>query len=519
MSHAAHAHPTAKHHTSDGIILAIACVAQFMVVLDVSIVNVALPFIQPQLHFSDAGIQWVVNAYVLTFAGFLLLGGRAADLFGRRRIYLLGIAVFTLASVGAGLAQTSGQLVAARAIQGLGGAILSPATLTIIVTTFQGPRLPKAIGAWSAVAGGGGAAGSLLGGILVGELNWRWVFFINLPIGIAAGVAALVYLHELRGQETTSKLDITGAVLITSGLAALVYGIVHSSTAVLNKNCIQVGTIGWGASSTLEWLLAGAVLIVAFVFWETKVATKPLVPFRIFKSRSMTGADLTMLMIGAAFFSMWFFLAFYLNNILGFDALKTGFGFAPMAIAIVVGAQISSRILTKTGVRPLIFAGTILATLGFLWLSLIKVDSSYWSAVLLPGCTVAFAIGILFTPLATAATAEIDRSEAGLASGVLNTGRQVGGSLGLAILAAIATSVTTSYVSSHASRAHGVTSACHATHLQLTALAKAAQTAGYQRAFELSAVVTMLAFVASWIIPARTGLQSSSSPAAPAIID
>jgi len=485
--------PAPRAHAHDGLILAIACVAQFMVVLDVSIVNVALPSIQRDLHMTGSGSLWVVNAYTLTFAGFLLLGGRAADLLGRRAVFLAGLAIFTLASIGAGLAQSETQLIVARAIQGFGGAILSPATLTIIVTTFSGAALPKAIGAWSAVAGAGGAFGSVLGGILVGELSWRWVFFINVPIGILGAIAAVAYLHELRNREAQHRLDIFGAGLVTVGLFSLVYGIINTQKVVNGH------PLGWGATSTLEWMLFGGVLLVGFVFWELKVATNPLVPFRVFKSRSLTIADLVMFLIGGAFFSMWYFLTFYLQEVHGYDALKAGFAFLPMAVAIIIGAQLSSRLVTKVGVRSLVFVGTVLATLGFLWLALLSPTSPYLFHVIPAAITCALAMGLLFTPLATAATADIDRREAGLASALLNTARQVGGSLGLAVLATVATSVTTAALL-HAP-SPGESHQAHYFH---------AVTRGYDVAFAISALFTAAAFALAWLIPTGAGRHATA---------
>ena len=467
----------AHRHAPDWVILTIACLAQFMVVLDVSIVNVALPSMQRDLHFSGSSSEWVVNAYVLTFAGFLLLGGRAADIFGRRRVYLKGLLVFVVASIGAGFAATGTQIVAVRALQGIGGAILSPATLTIIVTTFHGARLPKAIGAWSAVAGAGGAVGGLLGGILTGWVSWRWVFFINVPLGVVAAVVAAMYLREMRNRDGAVKLDVTGAVLVTASLAALIYGVVNTTTE------------GWTSSTTTSWFIGGAIGLVAFLFWESKVASHPLVPFRIFKSRSLSVANLVMLLVGGAFFAMWYFLTFYYQNILGYDAVKTGFAFLPMAIAIIVGAQISSRILTKTGARPLMFVGATFATGGFLWISMIKVHSSYLGAILAPSVICALAMGLLFTPLATTATAKVERSDAGLASGVLNTARQVGGSLSLAILGTVAADRTATFVNPHGA---------------------SALVAGYQRAFQISAVITLVALAVSLLVPKKTGRASTS---------
>jgi EmrB/QacA subfamily drug resistance transporter len=475
---------TAPNHRAapDWIILVIACVAQFMVVLDVSIVNVALPSMQRSLHFSISNSQWVVNAYILTFGGFLLLGGRAADIFGRRRVYLTGIGIFTVASIGAGFASSGTQMIAVRALQGIGGAILSPATLTIIVTTFQGPRLPKAIGVWSAVAGAGGAVGGLLGGILTGYASWRWVFFINVPFGILAAVLAVLFLREMRNRAAAVKLDITGAVLITGALASLIYGVVNTTLH------------GWGSSSTLTWFFAGAALMVAFLFWESKVASHPLVPFRIFRSRTLSTANIVMFLIGGAFFAMWYFLTFYFQNVLGYDAVRTGFAFLPMAIAIIAGAQLSSRILTKTGVKPLLLVGSTLDTLGFLWLSLIKTNSSYLGDLFIPSVVCAFAIGLLFAPLATAATADVERSESGLASGVLNAARTVGGAIALAVLATAATSRSATFVHP---------------------LSSPALVSGYQRAFQISAAITFVALLVSFALPKLTGRQQKVEPPTP----
>jgi EmrB/QacA subfamily drug resistance transporter len=464
---------TTDRHAPDWLILSIACVAQFMVVLDVSIVNVALPRMGADLHFTYSSAQWVINAYVLTFAGFLLLGGRLADFFGRRHVYLAGIFIFTLASIGAGFAQTGGEMIAIRAVQGIGGAILSPATLTIIVTTFQGPRLPKAIGAWSAVAGAGGAVGGLLGGILTGWASWRWVFFINVPLGLVAGIVASLYLREMRNRDATVKLDVTGSVLVTGGLASVIYAVVNTTTH------------SWTSSTTLSWLIGGLALLVAFLFWEGRVASHPLMPFRFFRSRPLSTANIIMFLVGGAFFAMWYFLTYYFQGVLKYGPVKAGFAFLPMAIGIIAGAQISSRLIAKVGVRPLLQVGATLATLGFLGISLIQQHSSYWGNILIPGFLCAFALGLLFSPLAMSATSGVDRADAGLASGVLNTSRQVGGSLALAILATVATDRTNSLL-------HSVTKG-------------AAQTSGYQRAFQISAAVTFIALLATFALPRLTG--------------
>ncbi len=467
-------------HAPDWIVLSIACIAQFMVVLDVSIVNVALPSMRRDLHFSFSSAQWVVNAYVLTFAGFLLLGGRLADIVGRRRVYLTGMTIFILASIGAGVAQNGSQIIAVRAVQGLGGAILAPATLTIIVTTFQGPRLPKAIGAWSAVAGAGGAVGALLGGLLTGYASWRWIFFINVPVGVIAMVAAMLYLREMRNQDATVKLDITGAVLVTGGLAAFIFAVVHTTGW------------GWGSSSTLAWLVGGLVCLAVFIFWESRVASHPLVPFRVFKSRPLAMANLMMLLVGGVFFAMWYFLTFYFQNILGYDAVRAGFAFMPMAISIIAGAQISSRLIARTGVRPLLMTGAALGTVGFLWISRIAPHSSYAGAILAPSILCSFAMGLLFTPLATAATAGVARADAGLASGLLNTSRQVGGSLALAALGTAAIDRSATFVNPRSAEA---------------------LVSGYQRAFQISAVVAFCALAVSFAVPRLARPAASGAPA------
>lgn len=474
----------ATRHTPEWLILTLACVAQFMVVLDVSIVNVALPSMGRDLHYSATGLQWVVNAYVLTFAGFLLLGGRAADLFGRRKVYLFGLGLFTVASLAGGLAQNSAWLTAARTVQGIGGAFLSPATLTIIVTTFSGPRVARALGVWSAVAGAGGAAGSILGGVLTAELSWRWVLFVNIPIGVVASGVALAYLTESRraaDPASRSRLDLAGSFTVTAGLGALIYAIVGTDNHP------------WGSAQTLALLAAAAVLLGAFAFIELRVAANPLVPFRIFRSRSVSGANIVMFLVGASFFSMWYFLSLYLQNVLGYGALKTGFAFFPMAVIIIIGAQASSRLMPRTGVRPLIQVGTVLAAAGFAGLALIGAHSAYLTSVLLPGSLTALALGVLFTPLAAAATTGVDRAEAGLASGILNTSRQMGGSLGLAALATIAIDRTNTLLAGHHDGA------------------RAAFASGYARAFAVAAVVSAAALAGSVLIPGRAAEQEATA--------
>ena len=467
--------PTRSREVPTGLILALACLAQFMVVLDVSIVNVALPSIRHDLHYSAAGLQWVVNAYVLTFAGFLLLGGRAADLFGRRRIFLLGLALFTGASLIGGLAQNSGMLTAARAAQGLGGAVLSPATLTIIMTTFpEGLGRNRALGMWSSVAGAGGATGAILGGILTNYLSWRWVLFVNVPIGAAAAVAAFAYLAESRREGAERNLDIGGAVTVTGGLAVLVYAIVSTTSHA------------WTSVFTLSLLAAAVILLGTFVYLQTRVRA-PLMPLRLFRLRALTTANIVMLLTGVVFFSMWYFLSLYLQTVHGYGPLRAGMAFLPMAIGIIIGAQISSRLVTNLGVRPLLVFGITMAAGGFLWIGQLQAGTDYWTGVFGASLLLTVGVGLSFTPLATAATSGVHYTEAGLASGLLNTSRQVGGSIGLAALATLATDRTRDVLRGAGRAAQ--------------AAAPRALTSGFDRAFLAAAAVSLAAALAAATIP------------------
>jgi EmrB/QacA subfamily drug resistance transporter len=461
-------------------VLALACVAQFMVVLDVSIVNVALPQIGRELHYSSVGLQWVVNAYILTFAGFLLLGGRAADLFGRRKVFLLGLAVFSLASLFGGLAQSSTELTAARAVQGLGGAILSPATLTIITTTFtDGAGRTRALGIWSSVAGAGGATGAVFGGILTGYFSWRWVLFVNVPIGAAAIALALVVLTEAR-RPSPGRLDVPGALTATGGLALMVYAIVSTNTHP------------WGSTRTVLLLAAAAALIGAFVLIEAKMASAPLMPLSLFRSRPLTVANITMTLLGACFFSMWYFLTLYLQEVHGYGPLKAGLLFLPMGIAIIVGSQLSVRLIGRMGAWRVLLVGLALVTSGFVWMAQIQASSSYLLGVLPGTLLTTLGVGLSFTPLAQAGTSGVPMQMAGLASGLLNTSRQVGGSIGLAALATLATTRTRA--------------AAH------TMSQKQALTSGYDRAFVVAAAVALAALVASGALPRGGRLRPDSKP-------
>jgi EmrB/QacA subfamily drug resistance transporter len=414
------------------LILALCCLAQFMVILDVSIVNVALPSIRHDLGFSATGLQWVVNAYTLAFAGFLLLGGRAADLIGRREVFVGGLLLFALASLAGGVAQNDGQLIAARAAQGLGGAIVAPATLSILTTTFtEGAERNKALGLWGAMGGVGGATGALLGGILTQALSWRWILLINVPIGIAVALAGWrVIARGRRDVGAARSFDLSGALTVTAGLVVLTYGIV------------QTDVHGWGSSRTLITVAIGLALLATFVLIEGRIATAPLVPLRIFRNRPVTGANLVVFCMGAAAFSLWYFLSLYLQQVLRFDPIEAGLAFLPMTGAIIATSQLASRLTGRLGPGKVLTVGLTLLTLGMLGLSRISADGSFLADVLVPSVVAAAGIGFSFVPVTIAATAGVQGREAGLASGLVNTFRQVGGSIGLALLATVATQRT-----------------------------------------------------------------------------
>jgi EmrB/QacA subfamily drug resistance transporter len=427
--------PTTTDRRTRWFGLALLCVVQFMVILDVAIVNVALPSIQADLGFSQENLQWVISAYALVFGGFLLLGGRLADILGRRGVFMTGLVVFSLGSLLCGLAWSDEALIGARAIQGLGAAAVTPSALSILTTTFaEGRERNIALGAWGAVGGVGAAAGVLLGGILTDLLSWEWIFFVNVPVGVAALVLAPILLTESRDAHGQSH-DVPGAVLVTSGLVLLVLGIT------------QGRQWDWGSAKTLGVFAASAVLLLAFALWEQR-QSEPLVPFSIFRLQTLTAANVTMFVMGTAMFSMFLMLTLYMQEVLGMSALRTGFGYLAVAGTAVIWANVAAQVVNRIGVKPALIFGMSMLTVGLLTFTQVSVDGSYW-ADLFPGFLVlGIAIPFAFVPITIAALAGTKPREAGLASGLINTSQQIGGAVGIALLSTIAVSTTDDEVAS-----------------------------------------------------------------------
>jgi EmrB/QacA subfamily drug resistance transporter len=416
-------------HDKKWLALALLALAQFVVVLDASIVNVALPSIGRDLQFSQDDLSWVVNSYTLFFGGFLLLGGRMADLIGRRRMFMAGLVLFALASLAGGLAPSPGALIAARAVQGLGAALLSPAALALVTVMFaEGAERNKALGVWGAVAGSGGAAGVLLGGVLTEYAGWEWVLFVNVPIGLAAAAVAPRLLPESRitGER---RFDVAGAISVTAGLSLLVYTLVDANDA------------GWTSGQTLGLAAVALVLLAAFVAIELR-SKAPLVPFGIFRNRTITATNVVGLLVAMALFSMFFFVSLYMQLVLGYDALEAGLAYLPLAGGIIVSAGIASGLVTRIGFKPVLVAGLVLTAIGLVWFAQVDVGGDYVGDILFPSLVAAVGLGFAFVPMTIAAVSGVESNEAGLASGLINTSQQVGGALGLAILASIANSRT-----------------------------------------------------------------------------
>ncbi len=421
-----------SHATNPWIVLVLICLAQFMVILDATIVNVALPSIQKDLDLSEGSLQWIVNAYTLVFGGFLLLGGRAGDLLGRKRLFLIGLVVFTGASLLDGLASSEAMLVGSRALQGLGAALISPAALSIIATTFaEGKERARALGVWAAIAIGGSAVGLVLGGVLTQYFSWPWIFFVNVPVGMAAFVLSLRLVPESRDAHVHRSYDIGGAVTVTGGLMTLVYAIVDAQSA------------GWGSARTLGLFAVSAVLLAAFVGIELR-AQAPLVRLSIFRVRSLLTANIAMFLAMSGMFAMFFFNTLYIQRVLGYDPLTAGLALLPFTAGIMVSAGIASQFAPRIGVRPVAAAGFVLSAAGLLLLTQLPVDGSYAANVLPSIVLSSLGMGAVFMPLTLIATTGLENEDQGLASGLFNTSQQVGGALGLAVLSTLATSRTSS---------------------------------------------------------------------------
>jgi EmrB/QacA subfamily drug resistance transporter len=471
------------------IALVLLCATQFMVVLDVAIVNVALPSIQTALGFSQENLQWVVSAYTLTFGGFLLLGGRMADLLGRRRVFIAGLILFSVASLACGLAQTDTFLIAARTVQGIGAAVISPAALSILMTTFrEGAERNKALGIWGAIAGIGGAAGVLLGGILTDSLGWEWIFFINVPVGVL--VIALIprFVEESRSEGATRAFDVAGAVSVTAGLALLVYTLVNTDSA------------GWASGETIGLFIVSVALIVAFVVIEMR-AKAPLLPLGIFRLRSLTGANIVGLLLGAAIFSMFFFLSLYMQQVLGYSALRSGFAYLLVAVVIIIAAGVSQALVTRFGAKVILAIGMALLTLGLLWFTMIEVNGTYVTN-LVPGFLLTgVGLGFAFVPVSIAALQGVQPHEAGIASGLINTSQQIGGALGIAILATIATTHTESVMREAQGEPAELTRAL---------------TEGFQYAFAVGAGMALIGLIATLIFLDRSDVGQEAHAGAEA---
>jgi EmrB/QacA subfamily drug resistance transporter len=417
--------------------LALLLGVQFMVVLDIAIVNVALPSIQTDLGFSQENLQWVVSAYALFFGGFLLLGGRVADLLGRRRLFIAGLIVFTGASLLSGLSWSEGSLIGARALQGLGAAMITPAALSILMTTFkEGKERNTALGAWGGVGAFGAVAGVLLGGVLTDALSWQWIFFVNVPVGVLGLALAPVLLNESRDAHAKSY-DVPGAVLVTGGLVTLVYGIT------------QANNYGWGSAATIGIFAGALALLGAFVAWELR-AEEPLMRFGIFRLRTLTGANVVGLVLGTAMFAMFLMLTLYMQNVLGYSAMKTGVAYLAVAATAIFWSALAAQLVTRIGVKPVLVIGMSALTLGLLYFTQVSVGGSYVGD-LLPGfLVIGLGLGFSFVPISIAALAGVQPAEAGVASGLFNTTQQIGGALGIAALTAVATSTTDDRIASGA---------------------------------------------------------------------
>jgi EmrB/QacA subfamily drug resistance transporter len=464
--------------------LALLCAVQFMVVLDIAIVNVALPSIQVDLGFSQESLQWVISAYALLFGGFLLLGGRAADMIGRRRVFMAGTVVFTLASLLAGLAWSEGALIGARGLQGFGAAIITPAALSILMTMFaEGKERNVALGAWGAVGAFGAVAGVLLGGILTDLLSWEWIFFINVPVGLTALALAPLLLAESRDLRVRS-FDIPGALLVTGGLVALVYAITQASS------------YGWASAETIGIFAGSVVLLAGFVAWEARAA-EPLMPLSIFRLRTVTGANAAGLILGTAVFAMFLMLTLYMQQVLGYSPIKTGLAYLAVAGSAIIWSAVASVLVNRVGVKPVLIVGMAMLTAGLVYFTQVSVGGSY-AGDLLPGfLLIAVGLGFSFVPISIAALAGVRHAEAGLASGLINTSQQIGGALGVAVLSTVAISRTNDAVAAGSARSFALTD-------------------GFEAAFIVGAAIAFVGILVGLFVVRREDLVAEEAETVPA---
>jgi EmrB/QacA subfamily drug resistance transporter len=459
-----------------GWTLFLCCLAQFMIILDVSVVNVALPSIRSDLGFSATDLQWVINAYTLTFAGFLLLGGRAADLLGQRRVFVFGLLLFAVASLAGGLSESQTVLILARGLQGLGGAVVAPVTLSILTTTFrEGAERNRALAAWGMMGAAGGAAGVLIGGVLTDLLGWQWILFINVPIGILAALAAQRFIIESEiSAAGTRHYDAAGALTVTAGLLIVTYAIVRTDVN------------GWGSAATLGTMAVGLALLAVFGVIEGRLSRRPLVPLAIFRTGSLTAANVVVFFMGAAVFAMWYFVSLYLQEVLGYSPIRAGLAFLPMTVSIILATSLARRFIARFGAGKVLAGGMTLVAIGMALFSTVPADGTFWADVFVPGVITALGLGFSFVPVTIAAMAGVQGPQAGLASGLVNTSRQFGGSLGLAVLATIASQHTRSV-------AHG------------GRIDAAALTSGFQSAFLVGAGFAVVGALVTAASLARRG--------------
>ena len=472
-----------------GLALAVIATAQLMVVLDATIVNVALPHIQTALHFSGTNLEWVVNAYALAFGGLLLLGGRSGDLLGRRRIFIAGILLFSLASLLGGFATSEAWLLTARVVQGIGGAFAAPTALSLIAVTFpEGPPRNRAMGVYAAMSIAGGGIGLMAGGLLVEYASWRWVLFVNVPIGLIVAFLATRVLPE--STRRRGQFDLPGAVTGSLGLGALVYGLSYAATT-------PNGISHWGDTKVIVSLVASAVLLVAFGFIEVR-SKHALVPIRVVRDRNRSGAYLISLCVGTALFGMFFFLTIFVQEVWGYSPLKTGIAYLPLIAMVIVASGVASQLVTRIGARPLMLAGSIVATGGLFWLSRINENSHYVSGLLGPMLVTALGMGLIFVPLSLVSLIRVADADAGVASSLLNVGQQVGGSIGLAILGTVAWSAVATSIHSQVAAA-AKHAAGHLSAAQQSAAARAitdhAYSVGFSKGYEVSAGIAVLGLI------------------------